>query len=127
MRCVFPLITIEIVYTVIGYPGYVRSNAIGRVYTVQPTQRECFYLLMLLFKVRGPTSFIDLRTLNGLIHSIYHQACEARAMLEHDNQWTETMNDSNCHKSCHVTKEERKDLVLKYLAYTEDTGSQSVW
>ena len=38
--------------TVEGHPGILRSDVIGRVYTVHPNQFECFCLRMLLHHVR---------------------------------------------------------------------------
>lgn len=38
-------------------------NALGRVFTVHPTQHECFVLRMLLHEIKGPKSFDDFRTI----------------------------------------------------------------
>lgn len=45
-----------------GYPNVFSTDAIGRIYTVHPSNDECFYLRLLLVNVRGPTSFQNLRT-----------------------------------------------------------------
>ncbi|XP_063929859.1 uncharacterized protein LOC135142123 [Zophobas morio] len=50
-----------------GFPGVKKDTALGRVYNAHPTQTECYYLRILLQHVRGPTSFEDLRTVNGII------------------------------------------------------------
>ncbi|GFQ80577.1 hypothetical protein TNCT_737001 [Trichonephila clavata] len=44
------------------FPGYVTGNALGRVYTVHPNDREAFHMRLLLHHVRGPISFEDLKT-----------------------------------------------------------------
>lgn len=46
---------------------------------------------MLLHHVRGPTSFTELKNVNGQECQTYRQACEARRLLENDNHWDETM------------------------------------
>ena len=46
-----------------GHPGIKFDCCIGRIFTVHPSQRECFYLRLLLTEIKGPTSFVDLRTL----------------------------------------------------------------
>ena len=40
-----------------GYPGVKKAVNLSRVYTVHPQQQDCYYLRLLLFHVRGPTSF----------------------------------------------------------------------
>ncbi|CAJ0928188.1 unnamed protein product [Ranitomeya imitator] len=41
-----------------GYPEVKATDTLGRVYTVHPSNAECFYLRMLLHVVKGPTSFL---------------------------------------------------------------------
>lgn len=74
----------------------------GRVYTVHPTAEHCFYLRMLLFQVKGPTSFLHLRTYNGVTYNTFKEACNARGLLEDDEQWITTMKDatSTKHPAC---------------------------
>uniref|UniRef100_A0A2H1WN94 SFRICE_024390 n=1 Tax=Spodoptera frugiperda TaxID=7108 RepID=A0A2H1WN94_SPOFR len=50
-----------------GYPDIKRNEALGRVYGVHPSQSECFYLRMLLHHVREPSSFENLKTVNGVV------------------------------------------------------------
>ncbi|GFQ86605.1 ATP-dependent DNA helicase [Trichonephila clavata] len=48
-----------------GYTNVYSTDAIGRIYSVHPSNDECFYLRLLLVNVRGPTSFQQLRTVDG--------------------------------------------------------------
>nr|XP_034195047.1 uncharacterized protein LOC117611219 [Osmia lignaria] len=48
-----------------GHPNLYSTDTLGRLYTVYPNNAECFYLRLLLINVRGPTSFQELRTVNG--------------------------------------------------------------
>lgn len=77
-----------------GFDGVFRDNAIGRVYMVHPKNAECFYLRLLLHEVRGPTSFEDLRTVDGYICEKYREACQRRGLLENDNHWQQTMKEA---------------------------------
>src|SRR4051794_384472 len=43
-------------------------TAIGRVYFAGPAAGERYYLRMLLYIMKGPTSWEDLRTVNGIIY-----------------------------------------------------------
>ncbi|XP_044575246.1 uncharacterized protein LOC123259048 [Cotesia glomerata] len=68
-------------------PNLFKSNALGRVFTVNPRQTECFYLRLLLVNVTGPLSFQDIRKVNGQQYTTYKDACLALGLLEDDNQW----------------------------------------
>lgn len=57
-----------------GFPGVKKDDALGRVYTIHPNQSECFYLRMLLHNVKGPTSFNDLKTVDGVLHPTFQAA-----------------------------------------------------
>ncbi|RYE17175.1 MAG: hypothetical protein EOP45_16265 [Sphingobacteriaceae bacterium] len=67
--------------------GIFESDTLGRVYTVHPNYHECYYLRILLHTIKGPTSFESLKTVNGVVHSTYREACLELGLLENDNQW----------------------------------------
>ncbi|CAJ2644762.1 unnamed protein product [Trifolium pratense] len=60
-------------------------KAIGRIYTVSPSEGEKFYLCVLLSHLRGPTSWECLLTYNGTTIHTFKQAAERRGYLECDN------------------------------------------
>ncbi|GFR11183.1 ATP-dependent DNA helicase [Trichonephila clavata] len=76
------------------YPGIKSTDAIGRVYTVHPNNSECFHLRLLLHEVPGPTSFQYLKTFEGRICSNYKEACQVRGLLENDEHWNATLEES---------------------------------
>ncbi|XP_055951649.1 uncharacterized protein LOC129987729 [Argiope bruennichi] len=75
-------------------PGLFKSNTLGRVYTVNPRQIECFYLRLLLVNVTGPLSFQDIRKVNGQQYPTYKDACLALGLLEDDNHWDDMLDDT---------------------------------
>lgn len=77
-----------------GYPGVKASDAIGRVYTVHPNNKECFFLRLLLHTVRGPTSFEDLRCHDGIVYQTFREACCAYGLLEDDEHWKKTLQEA---------------------------------
>ena len=83
-----------------GFDGKA-SDTIGRVYTVHPSNGECFYLRMLLNKVPGPTSFEYLKSFNGRTCQTYREACLLRGFLESDSHWDSTLEDAACTKMPH--------------------------
>lgn len=84
-----------------GHPNVFSTEALGRVYTVHPNHYECFYLRLLLINVRGPTSFEDLRTVDGELCATYRQACQRLNLLEDDMHWEATLADSVISSSPH--------------------------
>ncbi|GFW48878.1 uncharacterized protein TNCV_3900761 [Trichonephila clavipes] len=74
--------------------GIFKAKTLGRLYTVHPKQRECFYLRLLLVNVPGPTSFEFLRTVNGRVFNTYQDACRELQLLEDDNHWDLTLTDA---------------------------------
>ncbi|XP_055527993.1 uncharacterized protein LOC129720539 [Wyeomyia smithii] len=77
-----------------GHLDIKASDALGRVYTVHPANAECFYLRMLLHIVRGPTSFADLKTVDGQECETYRETCLKRGLLEDDRHWEEALREA---------------------------------
>lgn len=70
------------------------TDALGRIYTVHPSNDECFYLRLLLINVRGPTSFEDIRTVDGVVCQTFREACQRLHLLENDSHWDQTIGDA---------------------------------
>lgn len=77
-----------------GVNGVKSSDALGRVYTVHPNNFECYFLRLLLHNVKGPTSFNDLKTVNGQICESFRETCQKLKLLEDDCHWDDTMKDA---------------------------------
>ena len=77
--------------TVVGYPDVRKTVALGRVYVVHPSNSDCFHLRRLLDVVKGPTSFISLRTFKGKTYKIFQGFCKAIYLLEDDTHWESTL------------------------------------
>ncbi|KAK9050800.1 hypothetical protein SSX86_030230 [Deinandra increscens subsp. villosa] len=72
-----------------------RGFSIGRVYYVSPSMGEKYYLRMLLNVVRGPLSFRDLRTVDGVVYNTYMEACKARRLLGDDSEWRDCIREAS--------------------------------
>lgn len=83
---------------VLGHPDVFKETTIGRLYTVHPNQDECFFLRMLLVNVGGPTSFQQLKTVDGVHHDTFRGACKALNLLEDDRHWDSCVNEA-CYTS----------------------------
>jgi hypothetical protein len=71
-----------------------RKKVVARMYNVNPSEGERYYLRILLCHIKGPTSFTDLRTYNGVIYPNYKDAAIARGLLEDDNEWINCLNEA---------------------------------
>ena len=78
-----------------GYPDVKEDDTIGRVYSINPKNSECFYLRLLLHEVKGPTSFADLRTVDEVVCETYHEACLELGLLADDKQWEKTLEEAS--------------------------------
>jgi len=54
---------------------------------VHPAAGELYYLCMLLMIVKGATNYADVRTFNNKVYHTFRDACDARGLLEGDNEW----------------------------------------
>jgi hypothetical protein len=101
------------------------GSSIGRLYFVSPTAGERFYLRTLFTTVKGPTSWEDLRTFNGVHHPMFHGACLACGLLENDDEWWQCLQ-----KACltHVGQSLRRHflLILTHCQPSRATSSQHI-
>ena len=108
---------------VVGYPDVREVDAMGRVYTVHPNNFECFFLRLLLHTVRGPTSFEDLRSVNGHICATFREACQLHGLLEDDQQWNATMSEAAVAQS----PERLRNLFALILAVCGPSNPKQLW
>ena len=78
-----------------GQPDVKSSDALGRVYTVHRVNDECFFLRLLLHEVKGPTSFDDLKTVDGQMCDSFKEACRLRGLLDDDIHWDKTLEEAS--------------------------------
>eukprot|EP00794_Sanderia_malayensis_P001007 gene1007-biopygen253 len=60
------------------------KRVIGRIYNVLPSDAERFALRLILLHRKGPTSFEDIRTVDGVTHDTLKNAARAISLLEDD-------------------------------------------
>jgi hypothetical protein len=100
-----------------------RGWSLGRLYFVSPTAGERFYLRVLLTVVRGPTSFVDLRTFSGIVHSTFREACLARGLLHHDGESRMCLLDA----AAMQTGTRLRRLFATVLIFCEPSEPLSLW
>ncbi|XP_063903766.1 uncharacterized protein LOC135123203 [Zophobas morio] len=106
-----------------SWPGVKKDQALGRVYTVHPNNAECYYFPLLLHQVRGPTSFSDLKTIDGVVYPTYQSSCKSLGLLEDDKQWNATMEEAALTDSPFKLR----DLFSILLIFCKVTDALSIW
>ncbi|XP_074097687.1 uncharacterized protein LOC141526552 [Cotesia typhae] len=90
---------------VTGFPEIKKDHVLGRVYTVHPGNAECIYLRLLLHEIRGPTSFNDLKTVEGVEHPTFQATCRVLGLLEDDINWDRTLEEASIFDSPYKIRE----------------------
>lgn len=70
------------------------NKCIGRMYTVNPTDKERFSLRLLLLHVKRPTSFDYLKTVNGTLYATFTEAATKMNLLQNDREWFQCLEDA---------------------------------
>ncbi|XP_019200269.1 PREDICTED: uncharacterized protein LOC109193896 [Ipomoea nil] len=72
-----------------------KGFAIGRIFYVPPGTGEIFYLRCLLNKVRGPTSFSDIKVVNGVQYDSFRDTCYARGLVDDDKEYIDAIEEAS--------------------------------
>ncbi|KAB2602049.1 hypothetical protein D8674_003054 [Pyrus ussuriensis x Pyrus communis] len=99
------------------------NHVIGRIYAVSPAECEKFYLRILLNHVRGPTSFTNLRTVNGVLHPTFKQAAEQRGLLERDDSIRQCLLEASTIQMPLALRR----LFVTILVYYAPIGVRGLW
>ena len=67
---------------------------IGRISYCNPSAGERFYLRLLLTVIPGPKSYEFLRTVNGIIHNTFREACVALHLTQDDKEWIKCFDEA---------------------------------
>ncbi|XP_071695071.1 uncharacterized protein [Rutidosis leptorrhynchoides] len=95
-------------YTYVEFPRYYVWNSgprqwtrrksqlvVGRIHFVPPNSGETYYLRILLNKVKGPTCFEDIRTVNGILYDTFKEACYALGLLDDDREYVASIKETH--------------------------------
>jgi len=78
---------------------------------------------MLLYHVRGPTPFLDLKTVDDVIHPTFQRACKAFGLLQDENHWNSTLEEAALFQSVSNLKE----LFVTMIAFCHITNLTEQW
>ncbi|KAG5512701.1 hypothetical protein RHGRI_038884 [Rhododendron griersonianum] len=75
-----------------------QKEVIGRIITANPKECERYYLRLLLTHVPGPTSYVHLRTLQGITYPSFRDAATAYGLLEADDSNEKCMEEASAYR-----------------------------
>ncbi|XP_031106221.1 uncharacterized protein LOC116010862 [Ipomoea triloba] len=103
-----------------------RGFSIGRIFYVPPGTGELYYLRCLLNIVRGPTTFSDIRSYNGVgpttfsdirsyngvQYNTFKEACYARGLLQDDREYVDAILEASHFATPHSLRKLFVTLLL---------------
>ncbi|XP_020968552.1 uncharacterized protein LOC107620094 isoform X1 [Arachis ipaensis] len=98
-------------------------QVIGRMIFIPPSSGELYYLRMLLNIVKGPTSYADIRTYNGVIYSSFRDACYARGLLDDNKEYIDAIKEASHWGSGHYLRK----LFATLLWSNSMVRPEAVW
>ncbi|XP_027126648.2 uncharacterized protein [Coffea arabica] len=100
-----------------------RGQVIGRVITAHPIEGERYYLRMLLMHVRRPTSFDDLKTVNGYLTCSFKEAAQLRGLLHIDNGAQDCLSEAIVYRM----PQSLRQLFAVILVHCSPPDPQKLW
>ena len=98
-------------------------EVIGRMYSISPTQIELFHLRLLLLHVRGAKSFVDLRTVDGVIYPSFVATCLALGLIEDDEEWRKALQEA----SLWMMPKSLRQLFVRILIHCQPLHPEELW
>lgn len=96
---------------------------INNILYVTPRTSEIYYLRYLLNKVRGPTSYSDIKIVDGIPYDSFRDACYARGLVDDDKEYVDAINEASQWASgCHL-----RILFVTLLMSNSISKPQVVW
>jgi len=71
-----------------------RGCCVGRLYFVNPSVGEHYFLRTLLTKVKGANSFEALRTVNGVVHDTFKSTCIVLGLYDSNDKWNACLEEA---------------------------------
>ena len=93
------------------------------MHPVSPLHGDVYYLRCLLGVVPGPTSFEDLRTVNGVCHDTFQEACYARGIITRDNEWELCFDEAREFRTGWYLRR----LLISAMVYGGLSDASAIW
>lgn len=103
---------------------YTKTSNISRLNWVSPTKGELFYLRILLLKIKGPKSFLELKTVGDTVCKTFLEACQLHGFTERDEEWEECLSEA---VFVNVNGHELRSLFSIILVNNNPTNPLDLW
>ncbi|XP_076054509.1 uncharacterized protein LOC143033209 [Oratosquilla oratoria] len=100
------------------------ASSLGRICAVTNETVELFYLRLLLTHVKGPTSYEDLRTFEGVIYPSYREAVKAMGLLNDEETWKKTILEIINHTN---DPNQLRATYASMLVFSELEDQSGIW
>ncbi|XP_042968932.1 uncharacterized protein LOC122301587 [Carya illinoinensis] len=100
-----------------------KKTVIGRIITANPFEGERYYLRILLNHVRGPLSFEDLRTVDGVVAPTFREVATMHGLLERDSSLQDCLHEA----SLYQMPSSLRRLFATILVYCNPTNPRELW
>ena len=100
-----------------------QRGSIGRIVTANPSEGERYFLRLLLLNVKGPTSFDDLKTVDGVYVNTFREAAIMRGLFESNNPQEQCLEEAALY---HMPYSFRR-LFATLLVYFTPADPRSLW
>ncbi|KAG2868807.1 hypothetical protein PC113_g683 [Phytophthora cactorum] len=97
--------------------------ALGRMIHVSPRDMQRFYMRVLLCHRKGPTSFENLRTVDGITYDLYREAALHAGYLEDDSKWVACMTDASQFRMPYQLRQ----LFATIIVYSQVVEIGALW
>ncbi|KAL8142758.1 hypothetical protein V2J09_015790 [Rumex salicifolius] len=81
-----------------------KGRSVERIHHASPGSGEMYYLRVLLNHIKGPTSFEELGTIEGMLYSTFKEACYALGLLDNDKEYIDGITESSFWGSAHYLR-----------------------
>lgn len=99
------------------------GKTIGRLISVSPNNQELFHLKLILLRVKGATSFLDLRTYDGTIYDNFRDTAVAMGLIYNSKELFVVFQDA-CD---HMMPRYLRDFFSIYLIAEKPTLAKEIW
>ena len=79
--------------------GIREEHILSRVASIHPSNSECYHLRLLLHNLRGPTSFEEMKIVDGEICQTFKEACRRRGLIDGDDHFNMALQEASVHAS----------------------------
>ncbi|XP_076062378.1 uncharacterized protein LOC143037720 [Oratosquilla oratoria] len=101
-----------------------RSYSLGRIRAVTTKTVELFYMRLLLTHKKGPKSYEDLRTIDGVMYETNREAVKALGLLTDEATWKETIMDIINHTN---DRKQLRETYASMLVFSDLEDQSGIW